>query len=185
MKFIPTRLSGCFVIEPTVFGDDRGFFFETFHRRKFAEAGIDIEFVQDNHSRSRQNVVRGLHYQFHFPQGKLVRAVNGEIFDVAVDLRRGSPTRGQWYGAVLSESNRRQMYIPPGFAHGFCVTSESADVLYKCTEVYHPEDERTIAWNDAVLSIAWPLAGEAIISAKDQQGRPLAEAELYETTPVA
>ncbi|MCY2967257.1 MAG: dTDP-4-dehydrorhamnose 3,5-epimerase, partial [Planctomycetota bacterium] len=167
MNFLPTPLAGCVMIEPKVFGDDRGFFIETFHRQKFAAAGIDLEFVQDNHSRSRKNVIRGLHYQFQHPQGKLVRAVNGEIFDVAVDLRADSPTKGRWFGTILSETNRRQLYIPAGFAHGFCVTSDSADVIYKCTDLYHPEDERTILWNDPTLNVSWPLIGTAIISAKD------------------
>lgn len=181
MNFLSTPLAGCVIIEPRVFGDERGFFLETFHRGKFAAGGIDVDFVQDNHSRSRKNVLRGLHYQYRFPQGKLVRAVNGEIFDVAVDLRQGSPTCGNWFGTVLNDSNKRQMYVPPGFAHGFCVLSESADVLYKCTDLYHPEDERSIAWNDPTLAIDWPLAGTAIISAKDEQGVPFAQAELYGT----
>src|SRR5262249_7063611 len=141
-------------------------------------AGIDVEFVQDNHSRSRRGVVRGLHYQLAHPQGKLVRAVAGKIFDVAVDLRRSSPTFGRWYGCELSESNRRQMYIPPGFAHGFCVLSEAADVVYKCTEPYHPDDERTLLWNDPSLGIPWPVANP-IVSPKDARGRQLADCDCY------
>src|ERR1051326_1029997 len=158
MQFLPTELAGVVVIAPRVFDDERGFFMETFQRQKFAAAGIDLEFVQDNHSRSRRGVLRGLHYQLAHPQGKLVRAVSGSIFDVAVDLRRGSPTFGSWYGCELTDSNRRQIYIPPGFAHGFCVLSDTADVIYKCTELYHPEDERTLLWNDPALGIQWPVA---------------------------
>ena len=178
MQFLPTELPGVVIIEPKVFEDERGFFMESFHRQKFAAAGIDVEFVQDNHSRSRAGVLRGLHYQFAHPQGKLVRAVRGSIFDVAVDLRRSSPTFGRWHGCELTEANRRQMYIPPGFAHGFCVTSDVAEVLYKCTELYHPADERTLLWNDPVLGIDWPVASP-VVSAKDTLGVPLARAECY------
>jgi dTDP-4-dehydrorhamnose 3,5-epimerase len=178
MQFLPTELAGLIVIEPQVFEDERGFFMETFHREKFAAAGIDFEFVQDNHSRSRQGVLRGLHYQLAHPQGKLVRAVRGSIFDVAVDLRRRSPTFGRSYGCELTESNRRQLYVPPGFAHGFCVTSDVAEVIYKCTALYCPADERTLLWNDAALGIEWPVANP-IISAKDERGIPLAHAECF------
>jgi dTDP-4-dehydrorhamnose 3,5-epimerase len=176
MQFLPAGLAGVVIIEPKVFDDERGFFMETFHRQKFAAAGIDVEFVQDNHSRSRRGVLRGLHYQLAHPQGKLVRAVSGRIFDVAVDLRRGSPTFGSWYGCELTESNRRQIYIPAGFAHGFCVLSDSADVIYKCTALYHPDDERTLLWNDPPLGIQWPVA-DPVVSPKDARGRTLADCE--------
>jgi dTDP-4-dehydrorhamnose 3,5-epimerase len=178
MQFLPTELAGVVVIEPRVFEDERGFFLETFHRQKFAAAGIDVEFVQDNHSRSRRGVLRGLHYQLAHPQGKLVRAVAGKIFDVAVDLRKSSPTFGRWYGCDLSESNRRQMYIAPGFAHGFCVVSDVAEVIYKCTDLYHPQDERTLLWNDPTLGIPWPDASP-VVSTKDARGGTLAECECY------
>ncbi len=178
MQFISTELEGLVVIEPKVFEDDRGFFMETFHRPRFAAAGIDVEFVQDNHSRSSLGVLRGLHYQLTRPQGKLVRVLRGQIFDVAVDLRRHSPTFGRWYGCHLTENNRRQLYIPPGFAHGFCVTSDVADVIYKCSAVYHPQDERTLIWNDPALDIHWPVASP-IISGKDALGRRLADVECY------
>lgn len=178
MQFIPTDLAGVVLIEPKVFEDERGFFMETFHKPRFVAAGIDSEFVQDNHSRSRFGVLRGLHYQLSHPQGKLVRAVRGAVFDVAVDLRRSSATFGRWYGCELSEANRRQLYIPPGFAHGFCVTSDMAEVIYKCTEIYHPEDERTILWSDPTVGVKWPV-NEPIVSAKDARGVPLATAECY------
>ena len=151
---------------------------ETFHRPKFAAAGIDVEFVQDNHSSSRQGVLRGLHYQLTRPQGKLVRAIRGSIFDVGVDMRRSSPTFGRWFGCELSEANRRQMYVPPGFAHGFCVTSEMAEVIYKCTDVYLPQDERTVSWNDPAIAIGWPIANPTI-SAKDAHGVSLQEADCF------
>jgi dTDP-4-dehydrorhamnose 3,5-epimerase len=178
MQFHKTELAGVVVIEPRAFADERGFFMETFHKQKFAAAGIDVEFVQDNHSRSGRGVLRGLHYQLAHPQGKLVRAVAGKVFDVAVDLHRSSPTFGGWYGCELTESNRRQIYIPPGFAHGFCVLSDLAEVIYKCTELYHPEDERTLLWNDPSVGIQWPVASP-IISAKDARGRMLADCECY------
>jgi len=178
MQFHPTTLAGVVVVEPKVFEDDRGFFMESYHRPKFAAAGIGVEFVQDNHSRSRRGVLRGLHYQLAHPQGKLVRVIQGEIFDVAVDLQRHSPTFGHWYGCELSDRNRRQMYVPPGFAHGFCVTSETAEVIYKCTEVYHPEDEHTLLWNDPALGIKWPVANPTI-SPKDARGLPLAAATCF------
>ena len=178
MKFVQTELPGVVIVEPRVFEDERGFFMESYHQPRFAAAGIDAPFVQDNHSRSGQGVLRGLHYQFAHPQGKLVRVIRGEALDVAVDLRRSSPTFGRWLGCLLSETNRRQLYIPPGFAHGFCVTSDLAEVLYKCTDIYRPEDERTLLWNDPALGIAWPVSNP-IISAKDQRGVPLAQAECY------
>jgi dTDP-4-dehydrorhamnose 3,5-epimerase len=178
MQFLPTELAGVIVIEPRAFEDERGYFMETFHKQKFAAAGIDVEFVQDNHSRSRRGVLRGLHYQLAYPQGKLVRAVAGKIFDVAVDLRRSSPTFARWYGCELTESNRRQMYIPPGFAHGFCVLSDAADVIYKCTQLYHPEDERTLLWNDSSLGIQWPVANP-VVSPKDARGQMLVDCDCY------
>jgi dTDP-4-dehydrorhamnose 3,5-epimerase len=180
MQITATELAGVFLIEPRVFEDERGYFLETYHRQRFADAGIEVEFVQDNFSHSRRGVLRGLHYQIEHPQGKLVRVVRGEIFDVAVDLRRNSPTFGRWTSAMLSESNHRQLYIAPGFAHGFCVTSESADVIYKCTDFYSPQHERTLLWNDPALGIEWPLA-DPLISPKDRAGQPLAAAETYAT----
>jgi len=179
MQFLPTRLPGVVEIEPRVFGDVRGFFLETYHKPRFEAAGIHLEFVQDNHSRSIEGTLRGLHYQLRYPQGKLVRAIRGEIFDVAVDLRRHSPTFGQWTGTVLSEANRRQLYIPPGCAHGFCVLGEMAEVIYKCTEIYHPEDEHTLLWNDPDIGIDWPIPSP-LLSEKDRQGRRFAEAAVYE-----
>jgi dTDP-4-dehydrorhamnose 3,5-epimerase len=178
MQFLSTDLAGIVVIEPKVFEDERGFFMETYHKPRFVAAGIDVEFVQDNHSRSRAGVLRGLHYQITRPQGKLVRVIRGSILDVAVDLRRSSPTFGRWYGCELSEANRRQIFIPPGFAHGFCVTSDIVEVIYKCTEVYLPQDERTLLWNDPALGIRWPVA-DPTISAKDERGTPLAKAECF------
>jgi len=178
MQFIQTELAGVVVIEPRPFEDERGYFMETFHKQKFAAAGIDVEFVQDNHSRSRRGVLRGLHYQLAHPQGKLVRAVAGNIFDVAVDLRQSSTTFGRWYGCELSESNRRQIYIPPGFAHGFCVLGDAAEVVYKCTELYHPNDERTLLWNDRSLGIPWPVANP-VVSPKDARGQKLADCDCY------
>jgi len=179
MQFIPTEIAGVVIVEPKVFEDDRGFFMESFHKARFAAAGIDVEFVQDNHSRSGRGVLRGLHYQLAHPQGKLVRVIRGGIFDVAVDMRRSAPTFGRWVGCELTESNRKQVYVPAGFAHGFCVTSDVADVVYKCTAVYHPDDERTLLWNDKALGIDWPVAAP-IISAKDARGVPLADAECYD-----
>jgi dTDP-4-dehydrorhamnose 3,5-epimerase len=166
-----TPIEGVVVIEPKVFGDDRGFFFESFNKRAFDEAtGSSFTFVQDNHSRSSLGVLRGLHYQVRQPQGKLVRAVAGSIYDVAVDIREGSPTFKQWFGIELSADNKKQLWIPPGLAHGFLVTSDSADVLYKTTDYWAPEHERTILWSDPTLAIQWPLAGPPILSAKDQTG---------------
>ncbi|ADU98413.1 dTDP-4-dehydrorhamnose 3,5-epimerase [Alicycliphilus denitrificans] len=179
MKATPLAIPDVVLIEPKVFGDARGFFFESFNQKAFDEAtGTHFQFVQDNHSRSGRGVLRGLHYQVQQPQGKLVRVVRGAVWDVAVDIRRNSPTFGRWVGAELSEDNQRQLWVPPGFAHGFVVLSESADFLYKTTDYYAPQHERCIAWNDAQLAIAWPYAGEPVLSAKDQAGKPLAEAEL-------
>jgi dTDP-4-dehydrorhamnose 3,5-epimerase len=180
MKAIETPLPGLVVLEPKVFRDDRGFFLESYNEATMKELGIVGRFVQDNHSFSARNVIRGLHYQLGHPQGKLVRVVAGEIFDVAVDLRRNSETFGQWHGEVLSAENLRMMWIPIGFAHGFSVLSETADVLYKATDVYHPECERTMLWNDPGLKIRWRLAGEPIVSAKDRLGVSLGEAEVFD-----
>ena len=182
MKFTPTNLPDVILIEPDLYGDERGFFMETYRQEGFAKAGIPHLFVQDNHSGSRQGILRGLHYQIRQPQGKLVRAIAGEIFDVAVDLRRSSPTLGQWTGAALSTANRLQMYIPPGFAHGFYVLSEWAEIVYKATDYYAPEWDRTLLWNDPNLGVAWPLLGglSPLLSEKDRQGKRLAEADLYE-----
>jgi len=156
MKITPTSIPDVLLIEPDVFGDARGFFMESWHAQKYAAQGLDVSFVQDNHSRSSRGVLRGLHYQLEQPQGKLVMVVSGSVFDVAVDIRKGSPTFGQWEGAELSGDNHRQFYVPPGFAHGFCVLSESADFLYKCTDFYAPQDEHGILWNDPDIGIDWP-----------------------------
>lgn len=179
-KKISTSLPGAFVLEPRVFGDERGFFLESFNERAMLELGIDEHFVQDNHSCSSRNVLRGLHYQIRHPQGKLVRVVAGEILDVAVDLRRRSPTFGAWDAVRLSGENKRMLWIPSGFAHGFRVVSEKAHVLYKATDYYSPEHERTLAWNDPELKINWELEGEPVISAKDQRGTPFSKAETFE-----
>ena len=167
------------LLEPNVFGDDRGYFYESWNMRTFVELGISAEFVQDNHSKSQKNVVRGLHYQIEHAQGKLIRVTAGEVFDVAVDLRRSSPSFGQWVGFVLSAEDKRMAWIPPGFAHGFCVTSESAEFLYKTTDYWSPAHERTLLWNDPQLAIPWPLTGEPLLAAKDKTGTPLAEAETF------
>ena len=172
-----TPLPGVVIVEPRVFGDDRGFFMETFNRADFREAGLPDVFVQDNHSRSARGVLRGLHYQYPQWQGKLVRAVRGEIYDVAVDIRRDSPDFGRWYGILLSEENRLQLYIPPGFAHGFCVVSEMADVIYKCTTPYRPEDDGGVRWNDPAIGIEWPVR-EPLLSAKDAAAPLLADLHL-------
>lgn len=167
-------------IEPRVFGDERGFFYESFHQARFEEAiGRQVTFVQDNHSKSAHNVLRGLHYQIRQPQGKLVRVVAGSVFDVAVDLRRSSPTFGQWVGEVLSAENKAQMWVPEGFAHGFVVLSESAEFVYKTTDYYAPEHERCIAWNDPVLAIAWPINSLPFISTKDSNGEKFKDAEVF------
>ncbi len=179
MRVTATAIPDVLLIEPAVFGDERGFFMETWQRRKFAEAGIDYDFVQDNHSRSVRGTLRGLHYQIRQPQGKLVRVTHGAVFDVAVDLRKRSPTFGQWVGEHLTAENKRMLWVPPGFAHGFCVTSDVADFQYKCTDYYAPAHERCIRWDDPDLAIAWPLAHEPLVSAKDQQGLPLAQAECF------
>ena len=180
MNVIPTAIPEVLLIEPAVYGDERGFFMETWQRRKFAEAGIDYDFVQDNHSRSVQGTLRGLHYQIRQPQGKLVRVTHGAVFDVAVDIRRSSPTFGQWVGEYLTAENKHMLWVPPGFAHGFYVTSDVAEFQYKCTDYYAPEHERSIRWDDPDLAITWPLQREPVVSAKDQQGSPLAQAECFE-----
>jgi dTDP-4-dehydrorhamnose 3,5-epimerase len=177
---ISTSLPGVVILEPRVFGDERGFFLESYNEKVFAELGIEVRFVQDNHSSSRQNVLRGLHYQIKQAQGKLVRAVEGAILDVAVDVRRSSPTFGGWEAVRLSGENKRMLWIPPGFAHGFRVISEKAQVLYKATDYYAPEHERTLAWNDPDLKIDWEVEGEPIVSAKDQRGVALRDAEIFE-----
>lgn len=175
MKITPTKIPEVLLVEPDIYGDTRGFFMETWHREVYAEKGLDVDFVQDNHSRSGRGVLRGLHYQLENAQGKLVRVVTGTVFDVAVDVRRGSPYFGQWVGVELSEANNAQLYVPPGFAHGFCVISESADFLYKCTDFYAPQHEYSILWNDPDIGIEWP-ALDHLISEKDRQGRLLKDA---------
>lgn len=181
MEVIATRIPDVKLIKPKVFGDERGFFMETWNARAFAEAGINATFVQDNHSRSVQHTLRGLHYQIQQPQGKLVRVTRGEVFDVAVDLRQGSPTFGEWVGEVLSEDNQLQMWVPPGFAHGFYVISDTADFQYKCTDFYAPEHERCIRWDDETLAIDWPIPDGATptVSPKDAAGTAFSEAETY------
>jgi len=181
MNVISTALAGVLIIEPKVFGDERGFFFESFNQKAFAQAtGLELNFVQDNHSRSAQGVLRGLHYQIEQAQGKLVRVVRGAVFDVAVDLRQSSPTFGRWVGVELTEENKRQMWIPAGFAHGFLTLSDSADFLYKTTNYYAPRYERCIAWDDQDLAITWPLHGNRpVISAKDQAGLSLSSAPAF------
>ena len=180
MKVIETAIPDLLILEPKVFGDARGFFMESFNARRFHEAtGLNVDFVQDNHSRSAKGVLRGLHYQIQQAQGKLVRVVRGSVFDVAVDLRRSSPTFGRWVGVTLSEENNRQFWIPPGFAHGFLVTSDSADFLYKTTDYYAPEHERSLAWNDPDVGVVWPLDGAPLLSAKDVAGKPLGECETF------
>ncbi|WP_405229931.1 dTDP-4-dehydrorhamnose 3,5-epimerase [Lentisalinibacter sediminis] len=180
MKFTPTTIPEVVVVEPDVFGDERGFFLESWQKKKFAEAGITEEFVQDNHSRSVRGTLRGLHYQVRQAQGKLVRVTVGEVFDVAVDIRRGSPTFGRWVGETLSADNFRMLWVPPGFAHGFYVTSDIAEFQYKCTDYYAPEFERSILWNDAEIGVAWPVlpGQQPLLSGKDQAGLPLSETEL-------
>lgn len=174
MKIIETALPGVLIIKPAVFGDERGFFLESFHAKRYRDAGIDMAFVQDNHSRSRKGVLRGLHFQRCHPQGKLVRASRGSIFDVAADIDPASPTFGQYVGVTLSDENHRQMWIPPGYAHGFCVLSEVADFEYKCTDLYYPEDEGGVLWSDPDLNIQWPLS-DPLLSAKDQALPSLAD----------
>ena len=180
MRVERTAIAEVLVLEPKVFGDARGFFLEPYNRRTFREAtGLDLEFVQDNHSRSRRGVLRGLHYQIRQPQGKLVRVLAGRVFDVAVDLRRSAATFGKWVGMELDAESMRMLWVPPGFAHGFLVLSEAADILYKTTDYYAPQHERTLRWDDAQLAIAWPLAGEPILSDKDRRGASLADTETY------
>ena len=181
MKFIPSKIPDVVIIEPKVFGDQRGFFMETWSTRDFSEAGLDLNFVQDNHSGSTQGILRGLHYQIQNPQGKLVRVVRGEVYDVAVDMRRSSPTYGEWVGVTLSEQNRRMLWVPPGFAHGFYVTSAEAEFVYKCTDLYAPEHERSLLWNDPDLGIDWPIAVDAppTLSEKDANGTPFNQADSY------
>jgi dTDP-4-dehydrorhamnose 3,5-epimerase len=180
MKAIPTSIPDVLIVEPAVFGDERGFFLESFNEREMQRIGIDAHFVQDNHSRSTRNVLRGLHYQMDQPQGKLVRVVSGRVFDVAVDLRRHSPTFGKWAGVELSAENKRMFWIPPGLAHGFQVLSESADFLYKATAYYAPQSDRSMLWNDPAIGIEWPLDGDPILSAKDLAAKPFNQAEIYE-----
>lgn len=181
MKAIPTAIPDVLILEPRVFGDARGFFLESHNRKAFAAAtGLDMDFVQDNQSRSARGVLRGLHYQVRQAQGKLVRVVSGVIFDVAVDLRRQSPTFGRWVGVELSGENFRQLWVPPGFAHGFLVLSESADVMYKTTDYYAPEHERCVRWDDPQVGVDWPRGLQPVLSAKDQVGLPLSQAELFE-----
>ncbi|QRM20164.1 dTDP-4-dehydrorhamnose 3,5-epimerase [Dechloromonas sp. TW-R-39-2] len=171
MKVTPTAIPEVLVIEPKVFGDDRGFFFESFNQAAFKEAtGLDVIFVQDNHSKSAKNVLRGLHYQVVQPQGKLVRVVQGEVFDVAVDIRKGSKTYGQWVGEILSAENKKQFWVPPGFAHGFLTLSDTAEFLYKTTDYYAPEHERCIRWDDVLIGIKWPISEKPMLSAKDDAG---------------
>jgi len=177
MRFIPTNLPGVIIVEPQVFGDDRGFFMETYHAEKFREGGIAEPFVQDNHSRSVKGVLRGLHYQLPNPQGKLVRVVSGSVFDVAVDIRRGSPAFGKWTAVELSAENKRQLWIPAGFAHGFCVTSETAEVVYKCTTLYDGPNDRGIRWNDPSIGIEWPVTMPTL-SKKDMDAPLLADASV-------
>jgi len=180
MKATPLAISDVILIEPKVFGDERGFFFESFNQAQFEQAiGKSVQFVQDNHSRSARNVLRGLHYQIQQPQGKLVRVVQGEVFDVAVDLRKSSKTFGQWVGEILSAENKRQLWIPEGFAHGFVVLSETAEFLYKTTDYYAPAFERSILWNDPATGIRWPINDAPQLSGKDQQGKLLAQAETF------
>lgn len=181
MKFTPSKIPDVVIIEPKVFGDQRGFFMETWSTRDFTEAGLDLNFVQDNHSGSTQGILRGLHYQIQNPQGKLVRVVRGEVYDVAVDMRRSSPTYGESVGVILSEQNRRMLWVPPGFAHGFYVTSEHAEFVYKCTDLYAPEHERSLLWNDPDLNIDWPIAADVAptLSEKDINGTPFKQADSY------
>ena len=183
MKVIPTAIADVLILEPSVFGDSRGFFLESFNRKAFgAITGLDVDFVQDNHSRSARGILRGLHYQIRRPQGKLVRVVRGAVFDVSVDLRRSSPTFGQWVGVELTEDNHRQLWVPPGFAHGFYVLSDHADFLYKTTDYYFPEHERSLSWNDPAIAISWPLeqGTEPVVSEKDKNAAKLAQAEVFE-----
>lgn len=181
MRAIATSIPDVLIIEPKVFGDDRGFFFESFNKREFAKlVGRNVDFVQDNHSRSAQNVLRGLHYQIQHPQGKLVRVISGKVFDVTVDIRRSSPSFGKYIAVELSAENKRMLWIPEGFAHGFVVLSDSAEFLYKTTDYWHPEYERCIKWDDSTLQIDWQVSVPPLLSGKDAQGKYLAEAELFD-----
>ena len=182
MKFTRLTIPDVILVEPDVFGDERGFFMESWHKKKFEEGGIDTDFVQDNHSRSGQFILRGLHYQIKQPQGKLVRVIKGEVFDVAVDIRRSSPTFGQWVGEILSEDNKRMLWVPPGFTHGFLVISDTADLCYKCTDFYAPEYDRSIRWDDPELAIKWPLPGgvQPVLSEKDAKAPLFKDAEKFE-----
>lgn len=180
MKVVATKIPDVLIIEPKVFGDDRGFFFESYNKKVFEDStGIKSDFVQDNHSKSTKGVLRGLHYQIKNPQGKLVRVVSGEVFDVAVDIRKYSATFGQWVGVLISSANKRQLWVPEGFAHGFVVLSDSAEFLYKTTDFYQPEDERCIRWDDQELSIAWQYEAEPLVSAKDAKGVLFKDAEVF------
>jgi dTDP-4-dehydrorhamnose 3,5-epimerase len=180
MRFSNTSINDVILIEPKVITDERGFFLESYQKQRFSEAGIPFDFVQDNHSKSVQGVLRGLHYQINQPQGKLVRVISGEIFDVAVDIRKNSPTFGKWVGEYLSDNSKKMLWVPPGFAHGFYVTSPTAEILYKATDYYAPQWERTILWNDLTLHINWPIQGSTpILSAKDQSGKHFLEAEVF------
>lgn len=180
MKVIDTAIPDVKIIEPAVFGDERGFFMETWQQEKFCELVANRTFVQDNHSKSKKGILRGLHYQTENTQGKLVRVVSGEVYDIAVDIRKSSPTFGQWVGVLLSAENKRQLWVPEGFAHGFYVTSEEAEFVYKCTDYYNPKAEHSIVWNDPSLAIDWPLDGEPLLSDKDKNGRLLQDAEVLE-----
>ena len=180
MDIETTPLTGVVLIRPKVFGDGRGFFMESWNKRSFAEAGITADFVQDNHSRSRQGILRGMHAQTQHTQGKLVRVTEGEVFDVAIDLRADSPTRGQWYGCILTGAGHEMLWVPPGFAHGFYVTSETADFQYKCTDYYAPEHERCIRWDDPGLGIDWPVTGQPRVSDKDEQGVAFSSADCFD-----
>ena len=180
MIVTPTALPEVLVLEPKVFGDDRGFFFESYNRRAFLEAtGLDVDFVQDNHSRSAKNVLRGLHYQLEQSQGKLVRATVGSVFDVAVDIRKQSPNFGRWVGVELSAENKKMMWVPPGFAHGFLVLSDFVEFLYKTTDYYAPQHERSILWNDPTIGVQWPLTAAPLLSSKDQTAYPLQSAQVF------
>ena len=179
MKVSEGKLPGVLTIEPKVFGDERGFFVETFQKERYRDLGIGFEFVQDNHSRSSQDILRGLHFQVRQPQGKLVRCVRGEIFDVVVDVNPESPTRGKWEGYRLSDENKKQVWIPPGYAHGFLVLSEFADFEYKCTDYYDPDDEACLIWNDPDVGIEWPISGEPILSPKDEEGKRLDQLPVH------
>lgn len=181
MNVSETNLPGVLILELRVFPDPRGWFAETYHKQRYADAGIDVDFLQDNISSSTRGTLRGLHYQIQHPQGKLVQVLRGEVFDVAVDLRRDSSTFGQWTGVTLNSDTPRQIYIPPGFAHGFYVISETAEMTYKCTDLYHPEHERTVIWNDPDVGIDWPLGGTPLLSEKDSRGQTLASADCYES----